>query len=258
MHFYTSMKFSAFTRFFSLTFLLLLSCKKEKMPAPSNLRELSLEIRHQSLGNPLTYDAPVADSSGCLLRFTRFQYYLSGIRLETDNPADAWIQPSSFHLIKALDNGGKSLVALSGIPERPFKYLVLHIGLDSLVNHAAGGTGALDPGNGMYWSWSGEYKFMVLEGNYQHSDSSGAFLFHIAGDPCYREIRLPLAPENGSPVSLSGKSAIQLDAEIAALFAWPNRLDLRAFNNVMSLESGAGLMAENYSGRFFRVSGLKN
>ena len=234
--------------------LLFSSCKKEEnAPADSGV-ELNIRLRHVALGASLAGKDVLEDSSGTLLRFSKLQYYLSGFRLETENPMETYSLPGTVHLVKGLDKAGETTLTLKGIPGRAYKSLVFHIGLDSITNRSRGGTGALDPGNGMYWSWSGEYKFMVLEGNYQAGDSTGAFLFHLTGQPCYRSVRIPLLDTSGKELDIREGGEILLDAEISALFGAPHPVDFRKMNNVMSLEAGAGKIADNYSyGRFFRL-----
>jgi hypothetical protein len=250
--------------FSKIAFLLLIpaglflfsSCKKDNNSPTASGVELLIHLRHVAMGAGLAGKDALEDSSGTLLRFSKLQYYLSGFRLETENPMETYALPGAVYLVKGLDNGGETTITLKGIPGRVYKNLVFHIGLDSITNRSRGGTGALDPGNGMYWSWSGEYKFMVLEGNYQAGDSAGAFLFHLTGQPCYRSFRIPLLDTAGKELDIREGGEIRLDAEISALFGAPHPVDFKQMNNVMSLEAGAGKIADNYSyGRFFRLRG---
>lgn len=240
-----------------LTLVISVSCRKDSVSTTPDLPALTIRLRHLSMGKKLMQAAAVQDSSGATLSLSKFQYYLSGIRLETENPMDTYREADSFHLIKALENGGETLLSLPGVDFRAYKTLLVQIGLDSITNQKTGGTGALDPGNGMYWPWSSEYKFMVLEGSFQYPDTSGAFLFHIAGNACFRTIRIPLQ-EGGNSVSIGGGSEIILDVNLASLLGAPHPVDFRKMNNVMSAESGARKLADNYeAGNFFRLAGLR-
>jgi len=240
--------------FFLLPGMLFFSCRKETVEVANS--DVVLRIRHLAFDEKLKPSFPLRDSAGVLLSFSKFQYYLSGIRLETENPMETYREPIGYHLVKALDNSGELVIQLKGLPKLPYRRLVLKIGLDSLSNHKAGGQGALDPGNGMYWSWSGEYKFMVMEGNFQYSDTSGAFLFHIAGDASFRSIPISLTDSSGNPRPFS--SEITIDAQMPSLFGAPHPVDFRIMNNVMSTETGALKIADNYTyAGFFRLAGMK-
>jgi hypothetical protein len=237
--------------------LLLVSCGKESTPQPSDSREILIRLRHVSMGETIEVGKAVSDSSGAVIALSKFQYYLSGIRLESENPMETFRESNSFHLVKGLDNKGEFIIRIKNVPERPFQSLVLQVGLDSITNGKTGGQGALDPGNGMYWPWSSEYKFLVMEGNFNYPDTSGAFLFHVAGNSCFRTIRIPIS-SNGNAAFLANGSRINLDVELSALTGAPNPVDFRVMNNVMSVAAGAGKLAENYAGgRFIRFTGIE-
>ena len=209
------------------------------------------------MGEKLEQAKAVTDSSGAVIALSKFQYYLSGIRLESENPMETFREPDSFHLVKGLDNKGEFVIRMKGVPERPFQSLVLQVGLDSITNGKTGGQAALDPGNGMYWPWSSEYKFLVLEGNFNYPDTSGAFLFHVAGNACFRTLRIPIS-SNGNAAFLANGSRINLDVELSALTGAPNPVNFRLMNNVMSIAAGAGKLADNYSsGSFIRFAGIE-
>ena len=235
--------------------LVFMSCKKDADPEPR--MRVNLVIQHKAMGLPLTASGEAVDSSGTAIVFSKLQYFISNIRLETDNPMDVFAEPSSYHLIKGLDNGGETILSLTGIPIRNYRYLHLAIGLDSASNKGNNnGVAALQGGSGMYWSWSDEYKFMVLEGLFQkqNPDTSGAFLFHITGNSSYRSLRLNLVDSTGKGLEFKLENRLNLEAEISALFGAPNPVDFRVFNNAMSVETGAGKIAENYgAGRFIRL-----
>jgi hypothetical protein len=96
-----------------------------------------------------------------------------------------------------------------------------------------------------------------MEGNFNYPDTSGAFLFHVAGNSCFRTIRIPIS-SNGNAAFLANGSRINLDVELSALTGAPNPVDFRVMNNVMSVAAGAGKLAENYAGgRFIRFTGIE-
>lgn len=237
--------------------ILIASCKKDSATQPTDSREILIRLRHVSMGEKLGQGKALTDSSGTVISLSKFQYYLSGIRLESENPMETFREPQSYHLIKALDNMGETVLRLKSVPESSFQNLVLQIGLDSITNGSKGGQGVLDPGNGMYWPWSSEYKFLVMEGNFNYPDTSGAFLFHVAGNSCFRTLRIPINSA-GKDVELANGSQIVLDVELSALTGAPNPVNFRITNNVMSVAAGAGKLADNYAaGSFIRFAGIQ-
>ena len=241
---------------FFLSLVFLASCKKEELS--SNSLELTLVLRHQSMGKKLAEARQVHDSSGHTLAFSRFQYYLSNVSFIGQNSADTYEVPVRYFLIKALNDSGETRIIIPNFPLRSYRAIRMHIGLDSIANSGLNGTGALDPGNGMYWPWSKEYKFMVMEGRFQRDDVGGSFLYHIAGNPCYRKIEIPLTDGKEAPLKFREGSRLILNSEVSALFGAPNRVDFQTFNDVTTLETGAGKIADNYSsGSFMKLAGLE-
>jgi hypothetical protein len=162
--------------------------------------------------------------------------------------------------VKAFSNPDGFQILLRGVSKGIYNELVFGIGVDSVANKGSSSNlGDLGQGNGMFWSWSDEYKFLVMEGNYQASGMQGNFLFHIAGNACYKEIRIPLfqSASGDNSISLESNRTIVLDAEVLDLFGRPNPIDLKLTNDVSSIAAGAGKIADNYAAGFYKLSGFE-
>ena len=70
---------------------------------------------------------------------------------------------------------------------QPKKHLIanapfdLYLGVDSVLNYNGVHEGALDPINGMYWTWQTGYINCKLEGNIICDSSRKSFEYHIGG-----------------------------------------------------------------------------
>lgn len=231
---------------FSVLLLMLVACEKENKTQFEP--QTNIYIKHDFLGKPFSRDSTYTDLAENQLSFKTFQYYLSNFTLIGDNPSNDYLIPNGFYLIKGFDNQGTYEISLKNIPVRNYRGLRISIGLDSATNKSTGGTGALNPGNGMYWDWSKEYKFLVMEGNYRTSapTDTGSFLFHIAGNSNYRTVYIPFSSNSDAIEFGSGSRDVILTAEISSLFGEPEIIDFRNYNNVISNETGAWKIAENY------------
>lgn len=211
----------------------------------------------QKLGEGVSF----LDSAGQQISISRFQYYLSNIRLNRSSSESGFRETVSYHLVKAFSNQDGFQILLKGVSKGIYNELVFGIGVDSVANRGSSSNlGDLGQGNGMFWSWSDEYKFLVMEGNYQASGNQGNFLFHIAGNPCYKEIRIPLvqsAEVGSNSITLESNRTILLDAEVLDLFERPNPIDLIITNDVSSIAAGAGKIADNYAAGFYKLSGFE-
>lgn len=106
-----------------------------------------------------TYSNPFGEP----ITITRFKYYISHISINEKE-----LSPNTF-LINEADSASKIIVFTTGITSPQTLSFVM--GVDSLLNICGVQTGALDPLNGLFWTWNSGYIFAKMEGK---SDSSHA------------------------------------------------------------------------------------
>ena len=101
------------------------------------------------------------NASGENFSVTNFRYYISNVKLIKDD-GSKYSVPNSYFLIDANDTNSLK-VNLANIPGGKYTGVEYLIGVDSARNVAGAQTGALDPVNGMFWSWTQGYIFLKLE-----------------------------------------------------------------------------------------------
>ncbi|MFM8491274.1 MAG: MbnP family protein, partial [Candidatus Methylopumilus sp.] len=110
---------------------------------------------------------------------TKFKYYIGNITLTTINGKA--ISFHDYYLIDEEKPKSKTL-SLKNVPTGEYVSLRFNIGVDSIDNCSGAQSGALDPINGMFWTWNTGYIFMKLEGISSFSSSPSATLeYHIGG-----------------------------------------------------------------------------
>jgi len=139
------------------------------------------------------FDETYLNSFGEPFVISKFRYYISHISF-TDAGNNEIILQNNYYLINEDDSLSKiiSLPAAAGI-----KSISFMVGVDSIKNTGSVQTGALDPMNGMFWTWNSGYIFAKLEGQ---SDSSHApahsFTWDVGGfrqhENAVRKIKLTL------------------------------------------------------------------
>ena len=119
-------------------------------------RELQLlnEIYTNPFGEPIT--------------ISRFKYYISHISITGGGQKEKELSLETFLIDEAVP-ASKTLTFTTDITTP--QTLSFVIGVDSALNVSGVQTGALDPLNGMFWTWNSGYIFAKLEGK---SDSSKA------------------------------------------------------------------------------------
>lgn len=126
-------------------------------------------VMNQALYHPM---------SGDTLSFTTFKHYISNVKLvKSDN--STWDATESYHLLDLSDDA-TTAVTFTDVPTGNYTGIEITFGVDSLRNVSGAQTGALDPANGMFWSWNSGYIMIKAEGTSPQS-ASGPFGYHLGG-----------------------------------------------------------------------------
>lgn len=154
-----------------------------------------------------------------------FKYYISNIRLKkTDGSYFTYPKDDSYFLINA-EEANSQITNLKNIPVGEYTDIEFTIGVDSAKNYSpvTEHIGALDAGNGMFWTWNTGYIFWKLEGLYTFNGvSNNQFTYHIAGagfnSP--NNTRTRSIAFNGDKLSITSttKPELHIKVDIAQIF----------------------------------------
>ena len=108
------------------------------------------------------------------------RFYLSNPRLMYHN-REVFELPQKYYLMDIADTASLSLQWT--LPKTiAFDQIAFEIGVDSLTQSGGAHGAALDPSNGMYWSWQSGYIHVKLEGKATSSPlRDKAFQYHLGG-----------------------------------------------------------------------------
>ena len=213
-------------------------------------------IRNTFGKEPLQLNRPYTTLSGDVVEFTRFAYYLSNLRLRSQD-GTVWQEPDSYHLLEtAEDDPTAFTISLTGLPAGKYTEVSFAVGLDSVVNHGPNRKGVLNPDFGMFWEWESDYVFLKCEGYFQKTaQDRGAFVYHVAGDQTYRAVRLKLTP-GALTVAAGQPKTLGITADARQLFGgFPGAaltLQLTQPDPTTSIMAGgnATKLADNYACMF--------
>ena len=154
----------------------ILVCWTQYGYAQNNQAKLVLKFEYMANNKPL-----VLGDSGYVNEFaenytiTRLKYYISNISLGAK--ANSRLSNEVF-LVNAANEDSITIEAMPGV----YTELIFTLGIDSALNNSGAQDGALDPLNGMFWTWNSGYVYFKLEG---FSNASTADLqrieHHIGG-----------------------------------------------------------------------------
>jgi hypothetical protein len=180
---------------------------------------------------------------------TKFNYYISDIRL-TRNDGKEFVSPMHF-LIKE-DEPSSKRCFLEKIPPGEYTSIQFSIGVDSIKNCSGIQSGALDPINGMFWTWNTGYIFLKLEGKSTASSMpNGTLEYHIGGfkqpNNCIKTISLALE----IPLIITKKKSgmLILKTDVMELLKSPTDIDFSKVPVVTGVENSQ-MISNNYQDIF--------
>lgn len=213
--------------------------------------ELVIHFLHTAGGKELLlrdsmYVNPFQES----YKVSRLKYYISNIKfagLSVDPPG------KNIFLIEA---GAEDSILLQ-VPVGTFNKLYFTLGVDSVFNCSGAQDGALDPLNGMFWTWNSGYIFFKLEGV---SPSSPADLnrieHHIGGytgpNKAGRVIELNL----GKTIEVKEKGAHRINIQLDLDSYWRSVNDIKIGRYPLVMAPGelAKRSADNFAAMFSVIS----
>jgi hypothetical protein len=231
------------------------SCKEDPDTDPDLPGEVILEFDHVVGTNALVLDDQ-EDTNGDKFTVSRFKYYISNIILKKADGTE-YKQPESYHLIDESVPASK-IVNIKDIPAGEYTNLTFTIGVDSTRNVSGAQTGALDPANGMFWTWNSGYVFVKLEGTSPQSQNGG-LVFHIGGFQKPNNTIRTISPAlNGQKLRVAAGKApqVHLKVNVLNMFQGANLIKFDELSNTMG-GANSVKVADNYV-EMFKVDHIHN
>lgn len=188
--------------------------------AQSGQKEVSLVFSHKVNGEALVLgETTFPIWNGKMVKLKRAEFYLSGMSV-TDTAGNITTFPDTYLLVRAQEAGRNIVVGNAG--ESPVQQLMMHIGVDSLKNHAdptlypeTHPLGLKDPS--MHWGWAGGYRFMAIEGMVDNSGDGipeTEFEFHNLGDALYKQAVINVSQAHNTEQGIT----LPIELDYARLF----------------------------------------
>ncbi len=193
-------------------------------------------------------DSIYLNQNGDTFTVSLFKYYISNVKLYKAN-GDHYDVPNSYYLIDA-SIPASSIVTINDIPNETYASIEFMIGVDSTRNVSGVQSGALDPGNNMFWSWSSGYIMVKLEGTSpQSSASQNSILFHIGGFTGPNKVLKTITPNlqgNSIVITSTTTPEIHLMTDVLEMFKTPTSMDFSVTNGIHMPGASAKTVADNY------------
>jgi hypothetical protein len=182
---------------------------------------------------------------------SKLKYYISNVQLQMVDKKTSK-EANSYHLINEEDTTSKSFYL--SVPAGKYSSLSFLIGVDSLKNVSGAQTDALDPLNGMFWTWNNGYIMFKLEGNSPQSTAvNNKVEYHIGGFAGANNSLRAVTINFAAPLILLKK---EMDAEIFIRAdidkLWNAKHPLKIIETPVFMTPGttASAIADNYAAAF--------
>ncbi len=226
---------------------MLQSCDDNTVLNPTT-GSMTIEIEHVWGTDlvPFLYKQPmVQPMSGDSLTVNVLKYYISNIQLIKPDGSTLSL-PNSYYLIDPENNK----IDIADIPKGEYTGINFLIGVDSTANCSGIQEGALNPSNGMFWSWSTGYIFVRAEGYSNHS-ATGNFLYHLGGyQGPYNAIRAKSFSfgSTNMQVSPDANPTVHLMMNVAKL--WHGPVKTADLSILHMIGADASMLATNFANGF--------
>jgi hypothetical protein len=221
------------------------ACVKRK--EPQNVSLIYLELKHKWGDEAFALGKPLTTPSGEPVTVQVYRYYISGFSLIYENGSRLEL-PGWYYLVDEANAASKNLAI--EVPEGRYRELRFHIGVDSARNVSGVQDGALDPANGMFWTWNSGYIFAKLEGRSPVSPAPlQAVTYHVGGfrtgQNAYQMAKIPF----GATVSVENAKPYKalLEADVSKWFSGAHNISIATHSYTMDPGPLAMMLAENYT-----------
>jgi hypothetical protein len=238
----TIIKFAAF----AALAVVAVSCKKESKPKANGECHIEMEYVWSMNNLPFTLNKtlyhPMTKDS---LNFKTFKHYISNIKLHNVD-GTIWTDQESYYLVD-LSNPSSMKIHLTNVPEGEYDRIEFTLGVDSLRNVSGVQSGALDPVNNMFWSWSSGYIMIKAEGIFQ----KGNFSYHLGGFSGLNKAitQKNLAFPNGELLKINANASpvIHMKSNPAKLFHTHGSAEGAGGSKIHMPGSAATVMAQDFN-----------
>jgi len=255
-------RFITFSVFLAASLLTVSSCTKKdppQSPVPAvdtnGTASVKFEFANKVGSEKLSLnDKWYKNESGDSFQVKKFNYYISNITLV--GKTKTYVEQESYHLLQQ-DSLPTLTFDLKNVPYGEYESISLMIGVDSARNVSGAQTGALDPINGMFWTWKTGYIMLKFEAVSPASTAFNNIVSYHAGGfggpsgsgfgtdyPTQRKVTLTLP----SAIKVAGGSEnhVHVEANVLSLFK-PFVFSFATTPTIMENSIDSKNLADNYS-----------
>lgn len=238
--------FNCCSLFLLLAVVLMTGCSKDSKETETGNFKITFQhnVGQEVLAlNNTTY----TNAAGETYTVSTFKYYLSNFAFTKANGQVVRFA-DKYYLVNEAVTESKT-ITIPNLPEGDYKSVSFVIGVDSIRNVSGAQTGALDPLNGMFWSWNSGYIMAKFEGASPQSASlDKSLVFHIGGFKGEYNALQTVTMNNSFSVPETEHMVMGVD--VATWFTGPNAISFKTMSACHVPGADAYKFAQNYRSMF--------
>ena len=198
------------------------------------------------------------NAAGEVFILSNFQYYISNIAFY-NNTTNRWETLDGQYYLVSIASDSSRTINLK-VSNRNYSQLRFLLGVDSTRNVSGVQSGALDPLNGMFWTWNSGYIMAKLEGRSNVSTApANSMSYHIGGFRTGENAARTITFNLTTPINIptNGKSVATLHADGLKWFTGVHNLRIATQAIVHNPGVAAMQFADNYE-RMFTLVNVQN
>ncbi len=217
-------------------------------PSPSN-GNLIVNLSHSFNAAPFNLTSGFVTDLNDTIKFSAFLYYVSNVSLQ--NEAGTWVNLGNYHLVDFSDQTSLKL-NIPNLPGGTYKKLRFFVGVDSMANTTGAQEGALNPSNGMFWSWATGYIFIRMQGRFNNNRPMTIDMGGLQNLPI---IELPV----NITINQGSSATANINFNVADVFVTPNNYKLDSVSSIMhdALHPKAPMLKQNIESGVFTVTSFQ-
>ncbi len=142
--------------------------------------QLKLIFTNKVSGQPLVLGSTYTNSFGENYTVQKFRFYITQLQIVDSSDMSVQFFPDDYFLVDAGDSSTRTIQIPLSL--KHISYLSFVLGVDSANSVSGTQEGALDPANGMFWTWNTGYITAKLQGKSPSAQAPGnAFTFDAGG-----------------------------------------------------------------------------
>jgi hypothetical protein len=203
-------------------------------------------------------DSTYSNANSDQFTVSKFKYYISNVVLKNAN-GNSFVETESYYLVDQ-NNGNSFSLVIDSLPVGTYNGINFVLGVDSARNTSGSQSGALDPTNGMFWSWNQGYIFLMMEGYSPNSNSfNNTLTFHLGGFTkpynCIRNIE-PSFGARDLIIAENKASKMEIKTDLLELFESPSLIKFAQTSEGMG--GAVAVTIANNAVNMFSITSIEN